>query len=94
MTLKKLRFRYKTRRPTHIGMYYKYHRQKTPRENNNPRKPSNLKTTVELVTQNSYDRRHKQCTIPLALAKDKGIKQEPFQKNPSWTTPRTTENII
>ena len=43
-------------------------------------KTLNLKTTVELITQNSYDRRHKQSTIPAALAKDKEIKEEPIQK--------------
>ena len=39
-----------------------------------------MKTTVELLTQNSYDRRHKQSTISPVLAKDKEIKQELFQK--------------
>ena len=39
-----------------------------------------LKTTVELVTQHTYNRRHKQSTITPALAKDKEIKQEPIQK--------------
>ena len=39
-----------------------------------------LKTTIKLLTQNSYDRRNKQSTIPPALAKDKEIKQEPIQK--------------
>ena len=39
-----------------------------------------MKTTIELITQDSYDRRHKQSTIPPALAKDKEIKQEPIQK--------------
>ena len=34
-------------------------------------KTLNLKTTVELITQNRYDRRHKQSTIPAALAEDK-----------------------
>ena len=43
-------------------------------------KTLNLKTTVELITQNSYDRRHKQSTIPAALSKDKEIKEEPIQK--------------
>ena len=43
-------------------------------------KTLNLETTVELITQNSYDRRHKQSTIPAALAKDKEIKEEPIQK--------------
>ena len=43
-------------------------------------KTLNLKITVELITQNSYDRRHKQSTIPAALAKDKEIKEEPIQK--------------
>ena len=40
----------------------------------------NLKTTIELITQNSYDRRNKQSTITPALAKDKEIKEEPIQK--------------
>ena len=43
-------------------------------------KTLNLKTTVELIRQNSYDRRHKQSTIPTALEKDKEIKEEPIQK--------------
>ena len=43
-------------------------------------KALDLKTTVELVTQNSYDRRHKQSTISPTLGKDKEIKQEPIQK--------------
>ena len=34
-------------------------------------KTINLDTTIELITQNSYDRRHKQTTLPPALAKDK-----------------------
>ena len=49
-----------------------------------------MKTTVELVTQNSYDRRHKKKS-PRALAKDREIKQKPNQKTRE-TTPRTTEN--
>ena len=50
-------------------------------------KTLNLKTTVELITQNSYDRRHKQSTIPTALAKDKEIKEEPIQKiQPKYKT--------
>ena len=40
----------------------------------------NLKTTIELIAQDSYYRRHKQSTLPPALAKDKEIKQEPIQK--------------
>ena len=39
-----------------------------------------MKTTIDLITQASYDRRHKQSTIPPALAKDKEIKQEPIRK--------------
>ena len=53
---------------------------KKPREKVIREKTLNLKTTVELITQNSYDRRHKQSTIPAALAKDKEIKEEPIQK--------------
>ena len=52
-------------------------------------KTLNLKTTEELITQNSYDRRHKQFTIPAALAKDKEIKEEPIQKiQPKFKTDR------
>ena len=39
-----------------------------------------MKTTIELITQDSNDRRHKQSTAPHALAKDKEIKQEPIKK--------------
>ena len=34
-------------------------------------KTLNLKTTMDLVTQDSYEKRHKQSTIPPALAKEK-----------------------
>ena len=76
---KKLRFqRHKTRRPltkfitsiTDKKLPDKLIREKT----------LNLKTTVELVAQNSFDRRHKQSTIPSALPKDKEIMQEPVEK--------------
>ena len=43
-------------------------------------KTLNLKTTMDLVTQDSYEKRHKQSTIPPALAKEKEIKEEPIQK--------------
>ena len=36
---------------------------------------------MDLVTQDSYEKRHKQCTIPTALVKEKEIKQEPIQKH-------------
>ena len=45
-----------------------------------PEKTVNLKTTMDLVTQDSYEKRHKQSTIPPALAKEKEIKEEPIQK--------------
>ena len=35
---------------------------------------------MDLVTQDSYEKRHKQSTIPPALAKEKEIKEEPIQK--------------
>ena len=40
----------------------------------------NLKTTMDLVTQDSYGKRHKQSTIPTALVKEKEIEQETIQK--------------
>ena len=43
-------------------------------------KTLNLKTTMDLVTPDSYEKRHKQSTIPPALAKEKEIKEEPIQK--------------
>ena len=48
-------------------------------------KTLNLKTIIELITQNSYDSRHKISTIPSALTKDKA-KKEPIQN----TKPRNT----
>ena len=36
-------------------------------------KTLNLKTTMDLVSQDSYERRRKQSTIPSALAKEKDI---------------------
>ena len=39
-----------------------------------------MKTTMDLVTQDSYDKRHKQSTIPPAHAKEKEIKEELIQK--------------
>ena len=60
---------------------------KKPREKYIREKTLNLKTTIELITQNSYDRRHKQSTVPHALAKDKEIKEEPIQKiQPKYKT--------
>ena len=57
------------------------------REKLSREKTLNLRTTLELITQNSYDRRHKQSTIPTALAKDKEIKEEPIQKiQPKYET--------
>ena len=35
---------------------------------------------MDLVAQDSNEKRHKQSTIPPALAKEKGIKEEPIQK--------------
>ena len=35
---------------------------------------------MDLITQDSYEKRHKQSTIPSALAKEKEIKEEPIQK--------------
>ena len=62
-------------------------------------KTLNLKTTVDLVTQDTYDKRHKQSTIPPALAKEKEIKEEPIQKiqprdiqNYRKNTEKTTKN--
>ena len=43
-------------------------------------KTLNLKTTMDLVTQDSYEKRHKQSTRPSALAKEKEIKEEPRQE--------------
>ena len=43
-------------------------------------KKFNLKTTMDLVTQDRYEKRYKQSTIPTALVKEKEIKQEPLQK--------------
>ena len=43
-------------------------------------KTLDLKTTMDLVTQDSYEKRHRQSTIPPALAKEKEIKEEPIQK--------------
>ena len=49
------------------------------RQKLNREKTLNLQTTMELITQDSYDKRNKASTIPTALAKDK-IKEEPIQK--------------
>ena len=35
---------------------------------------------MDLITQDSYEKRHKQSTIPSALAKEKEIKEKPIQK--------------
>ena len=50
--------------------------------------PLNFKTTMDLVTQDSYEKRNKQSTIPTALVKAKEIKQEP-NKNYTKTTNQT-----
>ena len=51
-------------------------------------KTLNMKTTMDLVTQDSYDKRYKQSTIPPALAKEKESKEEPIQK----IQPRNKQN--
>ena len=43
-------------------------------------KPLNLKTTMDLVTQDSYGKRHKQPTIPTELVNEKEKNQEPVLK--------------
>ena len=35
---------------------------------------------MDLISQDSYEKRHKQSTIPTALVKENEIKQEPLQK--------------
>ena len=71
--------RHQTRRPTNIKIYHRYNRQKTTGKLIR-KKTLNLKTTMDLVTQDSYEKRHKQSTIPPALANEKEIKEEPIQK--------------
>ena len=45
------------------------------------KKTLNFKTTMDLVTQDCYEKRHSpESTIPTALVKEKEIKQEPIQK--------------
>ena len=34
---------------------------------------------MDLVTQDSYEKRHRKSTIPPALAKEKEMKEEPIQ---------------
>ena len=63
-----------------ISKFIKSKTNKNLREKLLREKNLDLKTTIELFTQNSYDRRNKQSTIPPALAKDKEIKQETIQK--------------
>ena len=43
-------------------------------------KALNLKTTMDLETQDSYERKHKQSTIPTALAKEKEIKKNRYKR--------------
>ena len=43
---------------------------------------------MDLVTQDSYERRHTQSTIEPALAKEKEMKEEPIQK----IQPRNKQN--
>ena len=46
---------------------------------------------MDLVTQNSYERRHKQSTIPPALQKGKEMKEAPIQKNTTAEQPKLPE---
>ena len=52
----------------------------------------NLETTMDLVTQDSYDKRHKQSTIPPALARKKEIEKNRYKKY-NCETNKTTRNI-
>ena len=54
---------------------------------------------MDLVTQDGYDKKHNQSTIPRALAKENEIKEEPTQKiqprdkqNYQKNTENTTNN--
>ena len=53
-------------------------------------KTLNLKSKMNLVTQDSYERRHKPSTIPPSLAKEKEINEEPNKKYNRGTN-KTTE---
>ena len=55
---------------TDKNIWEKLIREKTP----------NLKFTKDLVTQDSYERRHKQSTMPPTLVKEKETKEETIQK--------------
>ena len=99
LTRKRLRIqRYQTGRTTNIKIHHQHYRQ----ENTGKLirgKILNLKTTVDLVTQDSYDKRHKQSTIPASTRKRERNKEEPIQKIQSrdkqnyWkNTEKTTQN--
>ena len=56
-------------------------------------KTLNLKSTMDLVTQDSYEKRHKQSTIPPALAKEKEIIKDTIQKIQPRNHRKNTEII-
>ena len=48
---------------------------------------------MELITQDSYEKRHKQSKIPPALAKEKEIKEEPITENTTTKLPEKKAEI-
>ena len=54
-------------------------------------KTLNLKNTIDLITQDSYEKKHKQSTIPSALAKKKKQKKNPYRKYNHGTTEKKSE---
>ena len=51
------------------------------------KKTLNLNTTMGLIYQDSYDKRHKQSTIPAALVKEKEIEKNHYKEYKRTTKP-------
>ena len=81
--------RHQTRKPTNIKIHHQHNRQKL-REKLIREKTLNLKTTMDLVIQDSYEEKHEQSTLKPELAKEKEIGEEPKQK----IYPRNKHNYL
>ena len=70
-------------RPTHLKIYDRNYGYKTTRQVNETKEPRTEENNrIELIKQNTYERKNRKNTIPEALIsnREKEIKEEPRQK--------------
>ena len=71
-----------SRRSTHFKIYDRNYGYKTSRQTNEREETRTEKNTIEMIKQNTYERKNRKNTIPEALitSREKEIEEEPIQK--------------